>query len=194
MEAAAEAEAQAIAEAEAEALAIAEAEAQAQKEAEEAAILEAQLEEEEDGKRKTKFNFSGMSFAEYVKSIKDGLNKEMNDIVTTFVDQKSVRHHGVHLSQRKVQLKHPIFRLLTINAFKYIIDRAYLFKLKKGQCAYRQGVKAMKNVYFVLYGEFDYKHEGNQFGERCGLGWTIGEEILYNKDEEPLRRLETVVA
>jgi hypothetical protein len=33
----------------------------------------------------TKFNFSGMSFAEYVKSIKETLNKEMNNIVTTFV-------------------------------------------------------------------------------------------------------------
>jgi hypothetical protein len=52
----------------------------------------------------------------------------------------------------------------------------------------------MQNVYFVLYGDFDYKYEGNQFGERCGLGWTIGEEILYSKHEEPLRRFETVVA
>ena len=34
-----------------------------------------------------------------------------------------------------------------------------------------------------------------QFGERCGLGWTIGEEILFHKDEsEPLKRMETVVA
>ena len=135
-----------------------------------------------------------MSFAEYVRSIKEGLNKEMNDIVTTFVKQKSIRHHSVHLSQRKFQLKHPIFRLLTINAMKYIIDRAYLFKLASGQTAYRQGVKAMQNVYFVLYGEFDYKFEGGQFGERCGLGWTIGEEVLYSKSEETLRRYETVQA
>lgn len=138
----------------------AEAEAAARAEAERLAEEQAALEEEEDGKRKTKFNFSGMSFAEYVRSIKDGLNKEMNDIVTTFVKQKSIRHHSVHLSQRKFQLKHPIFRLLTINAMKYIIDRAYLFKLASGQTAYRQGVKAMQNVYFVLYGEFDYKYEG----------------------------------
>lgn len=41
----------------------------------------------------------------------------------------------------------------------------------------------MQNVYFVLYGDFDYKYEGNVIGERCGLGWTIGEEILYSKQE-----------
>lgn len=35
-----------------------------------------------------------------------------------------------------MQLKHPIFRLLTINAFKFILDRAFLFKLKPGQTAY----------------------------------------------------------
>jgi len=98
----------------------------------------------------------------------------------------------VHLVQRRFQLKHPIFRLLTINAFKYIIDRAYLFKLTPGQSAYRQGLRAMKNVYFVLYGDFDYRFEGSSFGERCGLGWTIGEEILYM--EGALKRLETVVA
>lgn len=50
----------------------------------------------------------------------------------------------------------------------------------------------MDHVYFVMYGEFLYKHEGSEFGERCGLGWTVGEEILY--DKQPLRRYETVVA
>ena len=54
-------------------------------------------------------------------------------------------------------MKHPIFRLISINAFKYIIDRAFLFKLKAGQTAYREDKMAMKNVYFVLYGEFDYE-------------------------------------
>jgi hypothetical protein len=148
--------------------------------------------DDEDSKGKTKFNFSGMSFAEYISSIKEGLNNEMRDIVNTFVKQKAARHPSVHLVQRRFQLKHPIFRLLTINAFKYIIDRAYLFKLSPGQAAYRQGLKAMPNVYFVLYGDFDYRFEGSSFGERCGLGWTIGEEIIYT--EGPLKRLETVVA
>jgi hypothetical protein len=54
----------------------------------------------------------------------------------------------------------------------------------------------------VLYGNFDYKVQEDisinskdskpqskvtrkqvQFGERCGLGWTLGEEILFDEDE-----------
>jgi glutamate synthase domain-containing protein 2 len=62
---------------------------------------EAAAELDEDGKRKTKFNFSGMSFAEYVKSIKESLNNEMKEIVTTFVKQKAQKHPSVHLVQRR---------------------------------------------------------------------------------------------
>jgi hypothetical protein len=86
--------------------------------------------------------------------------------------------------------------------------------MKDGQTAYRQGFKAVPNIYFVLYGKFDYKvweevknndtetsgtegpskvvsPDGTKqqvsFGERCGLGWTIGEEILFNdKDHEEI--------
>jgi len=76
-----------------------EAERIAEEEAREAErLLLEQEEEEQDRMKRTKFNFSGMSFAEYVKSIKETLNKEMNNIVTTFVKQKASRHHAVHLS------------------------------------------------------------------------------------------------
>ena len=113
--------------------------------------------EEERMKKFSKFNFSGMSFKDYVGNVeKSNLKQEMQNIVQTFTKQKLTRHHGVHLSQRKVQVKHPIFRLISINSFKYIIDRAYLFKLKPGQAAYKEDKIAMKNVYFVLYGQFDY--------------------------------------
>mmetsp|Transcript_35437 Transcript_35437/g.46654 ORF Transcript_35437/g.46654 Transcript_35437/m.46654 type:complete len:151 (-) Transcript_35437:491-943(-) len=113
--------------------------------------------DEEKLKRFSKFNFSGMSFKDYVGNIKQrDLNRDILTLVQAFAQQKLNRHHGVHLSQRKVQVKHPIFRLISQNAFKYIIDRAFLFKLKKGQTAYREDKTAMKNVYFVLYGEFDY--------------------------------------
>ena len=56
------------------------AEAEAERLAREAEDAELAL-LDEDGKRKTKFNFSGMSFAEYVKSIKESLNNEMREIV-----------------------------------------------------------------------------------------------------------------
>lgn len=150
--------------------------------------------DEEKIKRYTKFNFSGLSFKDYVGNIKQrDLNKEILGLVDAFTQQKLKRHHGVNLSQRKMQLKHPIFRLISQNAFKFIVDRAYLFKLKKGQAAYREDKTAMKNVYFVLYGEFDYVSQMQQFGDRVGLGWTIGEEILFHKSD-PAKRMETVRA
>ena len=51
----------------------------------------------------------------------------------------------------------------------------------------------MKNVYFVLHGEFDYCKQQANFGERVSLGWTVGEEIMFSK-AEPVKRLETVKA
>lgn len=49
------------------------------------------------------------------------------------------------------------------------------------------------NVYFVLYGEFDFQSGAAmaKFGERVKLGWTIGEEVLFTK-QEAFKRLETV--
>lgn len=94
------------------------------------------IEQQNDPKRKSKFNFSGMSFKDYVNNIKEELNDEMKKIVNLYITQRATRHHGVHLNQRKLQVKHPIFRLTTINAMKWVLDRAYLFKLKKGQTAY----------------------------------------------------------
>lgn len=92
-----------------------------------------------------------------------------------------------------MQVKHPIFRLISQNAFKFIIDRAYLFKLKPGQTAYKEDKVAMKNVYFVLYGDFDYQSQEANFGDQVGLGWTIGEEIMFSK-ADPVKRFETVRA
>ena len=51
----------------------------------------------------------------------------------------------------------------------------------------------MKNVYFVLYGDFDYESKEAKFGEQVGIGWTIGEEILFSK-ANPIKRFETVRA
>jgi len=73
----------------------------------------------------------------------------------------------------------------------------------------------VQNIYFVLYGKFDYKvweevqndtdtsgtdapervisPDGTKhqvaFGERVGLGWTIGEEILFiDKDHDEIMK------
>ena len=56
--------------------------------------------EEERMKKFSKFNFSGMSFKDYVGEVKKSvrLKKEMQTMVQTFTEQKLKRHHGVHLS------------------------------------------------------------------------------------------------
>lgn len=100
----------------------------------------------------SKFFFSGLSFKNYVGSIHEKLNDDLKILVKTFISQKQTKHHQVHLTQKTLQVKHPIFKLISGNAFKWIIDRAFLFKLKKGQAAYRQGISAMKKVYIVMYG------------------------------------------
>ena len=53
----------------------------------------------------------------------------------------------------------------------------------------------MMNVYFVLYGEFDYISgvAETSFGDRVTIGWTIGEDVLFTT-RDPIRRLETVKA
>jgi hypothetical protein len=80
----------------------------------------------------TKFTFSGLSFKDYINNIDSGLNDEFRKIVDTYILQKMERHPSIHLNIRKIQLRHPIFRLLTLNALKFIMDKAYLLKMKQG--------------------------------------------------------------
>lgn len=56
--------------------------------------------EEERLKKFAKTSFSGMTFKDYVGEVQKSTNlkKEMKKIMTTFIEQKSTRHHGVHLS------------------------------------------------------------------------------------------------
>lgn len=93
---------------------------------------------------------------------------------------------------RRIRLKHPIFHLLTINAFKYLFENGILFKVKPGQSVYKEYQPAKAHVYFILYGQMDFKNtKVGKFGEIIGLGWTIGEEILYGDDDDKdILRLE----
>lgn len=57
---------------------------------------------------------------------------------------------------KRIRLKHPIFSLLTVSAFKYLMENCVLLKAKKGQTIYREGMVARTNVYFVLYGQLEF--------------------------------------
>ena len=129
-------------------------------------------------------------------------DEEMKALVKEYQDKKVTGDKGSELVMRKIRLKHPIFSLITISAFKYLIENGFLFKLKEGQTVYREKQIARANVYFVLYGQFNFtsqvlkQKEDNQFGEIIGLGWTIGEEILYGSrvDQKSLQRHENCVS
>ena len=107
------------------------------------------------------------------------LDQEIRKLVADFQDLKSKNDKRSDLMLRRIRLKHPVFHLLTISAFKYVMDNGFLFKLKKDQTVYKQNQPARANVYFCLYGQLEFKTNGAKFGETMSLGWTIGEEILY---------------
>ena len=79
-------------------------------------------------------------------------DEEMKALVKEYQDKKVMGDKGSELVMRKIRLKHPIFSLITISAFKYLIENGFLFKLKEGQTVYREKQIARANVYFVLYG------------------------------------------
>lgn len=96
---------------------------------------------------------------------------------------------------RRIRLKHPIFHLLSNSAFKFIMDNGFLFKLKETQTVYKESQPARANIYFVLYGQYEFScsvikktertPNAPKFGEIMGIGWTIGEEILYGPIDLP---------
>ena len=99
---------------------------------------------------------------------------------------------------RRIRLKHPIFHLLTISAFKYMVDNGFLFKCKKGNNIYKEDQPARANIYFVLYGQIEFRSTkispAGRFGETISLGWTLGEEILYAPESEQIFRKEACMS
>ena len=63
----------------------------------------------------------------------------MRNLVKDYERLKTRNDNRSELMMRRIRLKHPIFHLLTIAAFKYLIENGFLFKLKKGQSVYREG-------------------------------------------------------
>jgi len=120
------------------------------------------------------------------------LDGEMRRYVNEFQMLVSQNDRRCELMMRRIRLKHPIFHLVTINAFKYLFENGVLFKVKPNQCVYKEYQPARANIYFVLYGQMELRNSKvGRFGDIIGLGWTIGEEILYgDEDEKEILRLE----
>jgi hypothetical protein len=117
------------------------------------------------------------------------LDNEMRALVGNYESYKAKKDTRTDVMMKRIRLKHPIFHLLTITAFKFLMDNGFLFKPKTNQNVYKEDQPAKAKLYFPMYGKFDFTSskledgEGS-FGEKVGLGWTIGEEILYNEEQD----------
>ena len=137
----------------------------------------------------------GYSTSEY-SQISRTLDSEMRRYIHEFQLLVSQKDRRCELMLRRIRLKHPIFHLLTIAAFKYLFENGIIHKVKPGQCLYKEYQSAKANIYFVLYGQMDFRNSRvGRFGEVVGLGWTVGEEILYGEDDDKaILRLENCVS
>lgn len=80
------------------------------------------------------------------------LDNEMRRYVHEFQALVAQNDRRCELMMRRIRLKHPIFHLITINAFKYLFENGVLLKTKPNQSVYKEYQPARANIYFVLYG------------------------------------------
>jgi len=76
----------------------------------------------------------------------------MREYVSEFNNLLNKNDKRCEMMMRKIRIKHPIFHLLTINAFKYLFENGMLLKVKNGQCVYKEYQPAKAHLYFVIYG------------------------------------------
>lgn len=122
--------------------------------------------------------------SDYSQVHKD-IDKEMRVLIKDYEQCKMVKDNKTDLMLKRIRLKHPIFQLITHSAFKFMMESSQLFKLKPGQTVYKESQPARANLYFVLYGQVEatsVKLKGARLGEVMGIGWILGEEILYSED------------
>lgn len=66
------------------------------------------------------------------------LDAEMRQLVSDYEALKAQNDRRSDLFMRRIRLKHPIFHLLSIAAFKYLMDNGFLFKLRESQTVYKE--------------------------------------------------------
>jgi hypothetical protein len=60
------------------------------------------------------------------------LDTEMRSYVQEFLRLVASNDRRCELMIRRIRIKHPIFHLISINAFKYLFENGTLFKVKPG--------------------------------------------------------------
>ena len=78
----------------------------------------------------------------------------MRKLLSEFEQETESGDIKAQLTLQKIRLHHPLFSKLSINAFKYMMENSFMFKLKAGQYVYRQGIAAAPNLYFIVYGNY----------------------------------------
>jgi len=78
-----------------------------------------------------------MTFEKYIKPFGVPESEEMRHLIDIYLEHKSSGSSKTNLSQRNVQLFHPVFKLLTMNGFKYLIENSAFVILRKNQILYK---------------------------------------------------------
>ena len=66
------------------------------------------------------------------------LDGEMRRYVHEFQTLVAQNDRRCELMMRRIRLKHPIFHLITLNAFKYLFENGVLLKVKPNQSVYKE--------------------------------------------------------
>ena len=130
--------------------------------------------------------------------ISSDLDRHMSGLMRQYTSSSAKTEPNnaeIYHIMNKIKANHLIFTRLQRNAFKYLFEKGLVFTVEAGKYIYQKKRPCKKNVYFVLYGELEYRlgHNDERFGERVTIGFTVGEEVLFEKP--PLQnRMESVAA
>ena len=103
---------------------------------------------------------------------------------------KTAGASSIYISHVVLHEKHPILKKVRLETLKTILMAASVIYLDPGQVLYRSGAED-PTIYIVLFGKIALNYNNGQLGS-VNLGWTIGEEILFDRHLQV--RSETAVA
>ena len=178
------------------------AEARAKAEAEEQARLaeEERLRAIEEKRRRNYIEWFDMTITEIMELIQHSdLDKHMSDLVKIYqTASKAVTPNAseIYHALNKIKANHLIFTRLSRNAFKFLFEKGMIFTVEAGKYVYKKQRTSKNNIYFVLSGELEYQlppPDSGRFGERVSIGFSVGEEMLF-ENPPPKSRYESLVA
>ena len=114
------------------------------------------------------------------------LDKHMGELAREFSKASSTvqpNNSEIYHLMNKIKANHLIFTRLQRSAFKYLFDKGLVFFVEPGKYVYQKKRQSKNNIYFVLYGELEYRlpSDDSRFGDRVTIGFSVGEETLFEK-------------